>query len=329
MKLIPTNETRSVFSIGNPFFPWLTRHGFFKKMEDERYLRLLYRGITGRPLHLDPPELYSEKIQWFKLHDKNPIYPVLCDKLAVRNFVRERVGEEYLITLYGDWDVTDQIDLSALPNQFVLKCTHDSGSVIICKDKAAFNFAAAKRALKKRLSKDYSVSGREWPYGAVPRRVIAEAFIGLEDGTRPDDYKFYCIGGRMFWVCICTNRRGKSADYYLCDRAFRPFWTSMERIDRPDEFAPPVPPRFAEMIELSERLAEGFLNVRVDLYNTPDGIRFGEMTLYDQSGFIPEYWEAFDRMLGELVDLTWEPVKSPQQKEEILNELRNAFINSL
>ena len=101
----------------------------------------------------------------------------------------------------------------------------------------------------------------------------------------------------------------------------------MEQIDRPDEFAPPIPSRFAEMIELSERLAEGFLNVRVDLYNTPDGIRFGEMTLYDQSGFIPEYWEAFDRMLGELVDQTWAPEKSVQQKEKTLDELRNAFIN--
>ncbi|MBA4348339.1 MAG: glycosyl transferase [Clostridiales bacterium] len=327
LKLLPVDGTHSVTIIFNKIFVGLTHFGFFKRMDDERYLKLLYRGVTGRPLHLNPPVRYSEKVQWLKLHDKNPMYPVLCDKVAVREFVRERAGAEPLVTLYGVWDDSKQIDFSALPERFVLKCAHDSGSAIICKDKASFDIQAAKQALKKRLKKDYSISGREWPYHDVPRRVIAEEFIGRKDGSLPDDYKFYCVRGKILWVCVCTNRREKSADYYMYDYQFRPFWTNVLNVDGTSRFSPSQPPHFLEMIELSERLSDGLQHVRVDLYDTPDGVRFGEMTLFDQSGFIPEYSDKFDRMLGGLLDLEIEQPVSELAKIDILDELRRAYKN--
>jgi hypothetical protein len=327
LKLLSTGGLRSVLKNRYQIFAGLTHFGFFSGMEDERYLKLLYQGLIGRPLHLDPPERFSEKVQWLKLHDKNPVYPVLCDKLAVRDFVSERIGRAYLTEMFGVWDDPDDIDFAALPDRFVLKCTHDSGSTILCTDPAAFDEAKARRQLRKHLRRDYSAGGREWPYHDVPRRVMAEEFLGDASGTRPDDYKFYCVRGRMLWVCVCTNRREDTADYYLCDRAFHPFWTNMTKIDQPETFAPEPPPRFQEMIELAERLASSLLHTRVDFYDTVGGIRFGEMTLYDQSGFIPEYEEWFDRLLGRLLDLHGELQGSERAQAEILNDLRNAFIH--
>jgi len=326
LQLLSDAEPNVVSALRYKLFLKLTHLGFYARMEDERYLKLLYRAVTGRPLHLDPPVLFSEKVQWLKLNDKNPIYPQFCDKIAVREFVRGRIGDEHLIAQYGIWDDPDRIDFSALPNRFVLKCTHDSGSAIVCRDRASFDIDAAKRLLKKRLRKDYSIAGREWPYHLVPRRVIAEEFIGGADSSAPDDYKFYCVRGKMLWVCICTNRRQKDVDYYLVDREYRPFWTSVLQDGRPCGVLPAMPPRFAEMIALSEQLAEGFLHVRVDLYDTQRGIRFGEMTLYDQSGFIPEYTEEFDRLLGGLVNLQEEAPESAQARADALDKLRNLYL---
>jgi hypothetical protein len=196
LKLLPWNALCKILKNPLKLFVWLTHHGFFSRMKDERYLKLLYRGVTGRKLHLNPPVLYSEKIQWLKLHDKNSIYPVFCDKIAVRNFVRDCVGEEHLVDLYGVWDDPDEIDLSTLPEQFVLKCTHDSGSVIICKDKSTLDLEVAKRALRRWLSRDYSVQGREWPYKGLPRRIMAERYLVNADGSRAMDYKFFALTAR-------------------------------------------------------------------------------------------------------------------------------------
>ncbi len=299
--------TRFFAFLKNPYrlFVMLTHHGFFKRMDDERYLRLLYRGVIGRELCLDPPLTYNEKIQWLKLHDKNPLYPQLCDKIAVREFVRKRAGERYFVPILGVWDDPRDIDFSSLPQQFVLKCTHDSGGVIICTDKSALDVESARRTLKKRLSRDYSRLGREWPYQMVPRRVLAEAFIGNEDGALPDDYKFYCVRGRVLWSCLCTNRHKSGADYIVYDAEEQPIWTNI-RSARLEQLALLRSPHYAQMLELAARLSEGLTHVRVDLYDTPDGVRFGEITLYDQSGFIDAYCDEFDRKLGGLLDLSGE-----------------------
>ncbi|MBA4348340.1 MAG: glycosyl transferase [Clostridiales bacterium] len=272
-------------------------------MDDERYLKLLYRGVLGRPLQLDPPVLYSEKLQWLKLHDKNPMYPILCDKLAVRNFVRERGGEAYLNDLYGIWDSPDQIDFSILPDQFALKCAHDSGSAIICWDKATFDVNAACKTLKKKLRRDYSVPGREWPYRDVPRRVLAERYLVNTDGSQAMDYKFFCFDGKAQLVLVCTNHIDRHSGNYTYLRDFTQYQIYQSDNPEPEESEIPKPPHYEEMVAFAERLSEGLVHIRVDLYDTPEGIKFGELTQYSSSGLSQTMTLSGEQFLGGLLRL--------------------------
>lgn len=277
-------------------------------MEDERYLRLLYRGVLGRPMHLDPPVLYSEKIQWLKLHDKNAIYPILCDKLAVRDFVRERAGEAYLTDLYGVWDDPDRIEFDSLPNAFVLKCTHDSGSVIFCDDKAAFDARSAKQALKKHLSKDYSIPGREWPYRDVPRRVIAERYLLNFDGSQVVNFNFFCFDGKAQLLLASRNQINHSWNHTFL-RDFTKYQIYDPGLPQQEEPLIPKPPHYEEMIAIAEKISAGFVHMRVDLYDTPDGVKFSEVTLHSSSGLSQTMTLEGDRFLGEQLHL--ERIKQP------------------
>lgn len=289
----------------NPYriFVGLTHRGLFTRMDDERYLKLLYRGVVGRPLHLNPPVLYSEKIQWLKLHDKNPIYPVFCDKIAVRDFVKARAGESLLTELYGVWDSADQIDFSALPDRFVLKCTHDSGSAILCRDKADFDTKAACRMLDQNLRRDYSVAGREWPYHNVPRRIMAEQYLAKADGSRALEYKFFCFHGKAEFLLVRTNEREQDSDNFTFLRDFTRFQIYRYKFPGSEHTLVQEPSNYQEMIRIAERLSEGFVHIRVDLYDTPQGIRFGEQTLYNASGLSKWMTLEGDRFLGDMLRL--------------------------
>ena len=301
MKLIPVEGLRSVFKNPYKIFAGLTHLGFFARMDDERYLRLLYRGVLGRPLRLNPPVYYSEKLQWLKLHDKNPIYPRLCDKIAVRDFVSRRVGAQYLIPLLGDWSDPDEIDESKLPDRFVLKCTHDSGSTILCTGKRSFDFASARKILRQKLRKDYSVAGREWPYHDVPRRILAEAYLGTEDGTPPNDVKFFCFDGKVALVLVYIHHHDRENGSYT----FLPDFTPFQIYENDEEPEPAIsrPPHFDEMIVLCEKLSEGVAHMRVDLYDMPEGVKFGEITLHSSSGLSITMTERGEVYLGGLLRL--------------------------
>lgn len=282
-------------------FVGLTHLGFFTRMDDERYLRLLYHGVLGRPIHLNPPVLYSEKMQWLKLHDKNPIYTQLCDKIAVREYVSRLAGEQYLIPLLGIWENPDQIDFDSLPNRFVLKCTHDSGSAILCADKSKFDRNAAKETLKKKLRRDYSLAGREWPYHDVPRRILAEMHLGDEDGTPPVDYKFFCFHGKVKLILIYVHQEdGNNFSY-----TFLPDFSEFPIYRNDDEQYPTYarPAHLDEMITIAETLSEGFAHMRVDLYDTVEGVKFGEITLHSSSGLSISMTERGEVYLGGMLQL--------------------------
>ena len=300
----PISKTIRLF-LENPYkvFVVLFRNGKFAQMDDELYLRLLYRGVTGRRLNLNPPVLYSEKIQWLKLHDKNPVYPVFCDKLAVRDFVRARIGEEYLVDLCGVWDDPDEIDLSKLPDQFVLKCTHDSGSAIICKDKTTFDLESARQSLREWLRRDYSIQGREWPYKNIPRRIMAERYLVNADGSRAMDYKFFCFDGKAQFVLIRTNTNEKYIDNFTFLRDFTRFQIYLYQEPEAETTQVNKPARYEEMIVIAEKLSAGFVHLRVDLYDTAEGIKFGEQTLYNASGLSKLMTLEGDRFLGDLLQL--------------------------
>ena len=184
-------------------------------LPDKMYIKRKYYRRMGKKLNLAHPTTYSEKIQWLKLDDRRPEYTTMVDKNLAKDYVAKIIGEEYIIPTLGVWDRFDDIDFGKLPNQFVLKCNHDSGGVVICKDKRTLNHKSAREKIEKSLGCNYFLHGREWPYKNVKPRIIAEKF--LEDRIANDliDYKFYCFYGVAKAMYIAQGRPNNTRfDYY-------------------------------------------------------------------------------------------------------------------
>lgn len=291
--------------VKNPYrvFALLASHGRLRALPDRLFLKLVYRGRLGQKLNLSRPVRMTERIQWQKLYDRRDVYKTFADKLAVRDLVAERIGEEHLVPLLGVWDDAKKIDFSALPERFALKCTHDSGGVRVCADRAAFDAAEAVRFLDRRLKTNYFYTAREWAYKEVQPHVLAEAFIGADDGRLPDDFKFFCFDGRVRAAVVCTNRRKSHADYCFLTPDWRPFpVNALSREAEKTGVVPEQPKTYAEMLRLAETLGQGIPQVRVDLYEHYGNVLFGEMTLYDQAGFDDEFVDDGDERMGAFYD---------------------------
>lgn len=311
-------------------FGYLSACGFYNWMPDEFYLKKEFKIRMGKELNLDDPQTFNEKLQWLKIHDRKPAYTEMVDKYAAKQYVADRIGEQYIIPTLGVWEHFDDIDFDNLPNQFVLKCTHDSGGLIICKDKRKLDKVAAKKKLEKCLKRNYYWAGREWPYRDVPPRIIAEKYMVDNDEAGKDeslkdcnegytlwihaefdyqsekedlrDYKFYCFDGVMKFVMINSDRNSDKptkADYFDRDFNWLDFtWGYEHAACRPEK-----PDGFDEMIAIAEKLAQGLPHVRVDLYECNGHIYFGELTFFDGSGFDkiePIEWEY---RIGEMLIL--------------------------
>ena len=264
-------------------------------LPDALYLRAKYRAVFDSPLSLSHPKTLTECIQWQKLYDRNPLYHTLVDKAEVKPYVAERIGAEHVVATLGVWERPEEIDWEALPAQFVLKCTHDSGSTLICTDKAAFDREAACAKLSAALSRDYWRREREWAYKDVRPRIIAEEYLGA--GLA--DYKIFCFGGKPEFLFVATDRDNPAEE-----TKFDFFDTAWQHIDvrngHPNAAVPPArPAHFAQMLKLAETLAGTFPQVRIDFYETPDGrVLFGEYTFYHWSGFVPFEPDAVDGWMG-------------------------------
>lgn len=272
---------------------------------DELYLKMLYRAKMGKPLDLDNPKTFNEKLQWLKLHDRNPLYTMLVDKLAVKDWVAERIGREYVTETYGVWDGVDDIRLDELPERFVLKTNHDSGGVAICRDRSAFDFDAAKAKLRASLRRNFYWSSREWPYKDVVPKVFAEEY--LEPDPAVDDlmdYKCFAFGGGVRCIEVDYDR------FTAHKRTFySPQWEKMPFGNRyPSDSARefPCPAHLEEMVHLAELLVEaagGPAEVRVDFFTDAERLRFGEMTFFHEGGFGRFDPESWDGVLGSWVEL--------------------------
>lgn len=229
------------------------------------------------------------------------MYTKLVDKYAVRGFIKEKLGEEYLIPLLGVWDDPEKIDFESLPQKFVLKCNHNSGTgMCICKNKATLDINKTKKELKKGMEEDYYLSGREWPYKNVPRKIIAEQYMVDESGCELKDYKFMCFGGKVKSIFVCSERFSGEVKVTFFDTDWNkmPFERHYKASDKPI----PKPEKLSEMIALAEKVAENIPFVRVDFYYIKGKIYFGEMTFYPGSGleeFKPEEW---DLKMGKLIN---------------------------
>lgn len=272
-------------------------------LPDKLYLGIQYKKRIGRKLNLDNPKSFNEKLQWLKLYDRNCDYVKLVDKYLVKEYLSRKIGEKYVIPTIGVWDCVDQIDFDALPNQFVLKCTHDSGGVIVCKDKRTFDVDKAKKTLKKSLRRDYFYHGREWPYKKVKRRVIAEQYMVDDSGYELKDYKLMCFNGQVKCSFTCSNRTCKGGLYVnFYDKNWIPMPFERHYPKNPKEIDKPI--SYDKMVELAEVLSKGIPFVRIDFYEIEGNPYVGELTFYPGSGFeefIPEEW---DDILGDWIDLT-------------------------
>jgi len=263
----------------------------------------------GKKLDLKDPQTFNEKLQWLKLYDRRPEYTMMVDKYLVRNYIAEVLGEEYLIPLLGVWDDPDEIDFDALPGQFVLKCNHNSGlGMCICTDKSNLDIGKVKRELRKGLAQNYYLTGREWPYKDVPRKIVCEKFMTdrakeiRQDTAELKDYKFMCFNGSVKCSFVCSDRfsqKGLHVTFFDRDWNVMPF----ERHYPYCKEGLPKPLNYDKMIAFSERLARDLPFVRVDLYESSGRLYFGEMTFYPGGGFegfTPEEW---DRTLGSWLEL--------------------------
>ena len=279
-----------------------------KWMPDKMYLKIAFRGRMDRKLNLENPTTFNEKLQWLKLYDRRPEYIQMVDKYEAKKYVAGILGEKYIIPTLGVWDSFDAIDFSSLPNQFVLKCTHDSGGVVICKDKTHFDKEAARKKINKCLKRNYYDMNREWPYKGVKPRILAEQYMEDESGFELKDYKFFCFDGTPEFLFVACDRSTPNEEtkfnFYDMDFNFLPFTNGHPnaqdgRITKPTAFD--------EMKRLAAVLAAGLPHARIDFYDINGKVYFGEITFYHWSGMMPFDPPEWDEKLGEYIQL---PMKS-------------------
>lgn len=287
-------------------FGYLSTLGFFNWIPDDIYLKKEFKVRMGKELNLNNPQTFNEKIQWLKLYDRHPEYTMMVDKYAAKQYVASKIGDEYIIPTLGVWTKFDDIDFDKLPKKFVLKCTHDSGGLVICKDKSTLDIAAAKRKIEHCLKRKYYYIHREWPYKNVPPRIIAEKYMTDNVNTSTNetlkDYKFYCFDGKVRFLMINSDRNFKTstkADYFDRDFNWLDFTWGYEHAN----VRPVKPDCFDEMIAISEKLSKGLPHVRVDLYECNGQIYFGELTFYDGSGFDKIEPIEWDYKIGKMLKL--------------------------
>lgn len=269
---------------------------------DSKYLKLIFRLRMGKKLNLNNPTTFNEKLQWLKLYDQNDFYTSLVDKYEVKKYVSNLIGKEYIIPTLGIYNNFDEIDFSKLPNEFVIKCTHDSGGIVICKDKKNFDLNKARKKINKRLNNNFYYNFREWVYKNVKPRIIVEKYMGSNSKEELVDYKFLTFNGRVEIMYIASNRNGKGDTYFdFFDRNFN--YIELKNGHANNPIRPKKPVGFNKMIQLAEKLSKNCHHVRIDFYETNGKIYFGEMTFYHMSGTVPFEPEEWDYKLGNLITL--------------------------
>ena len=268
-------------------------------MSDEFYIRTQWRMVMGYKLDLKNPQTFNEKLQWLKLYDHNPLYTTLVDKLRVKDWVAEKIGVQYVIPTLAVWESSEDIDISQLPNQFVLKCNHDSGSVVICKDKANFDLVAAKEKLGKALQHNFYWDAREWAYKNVKPCIFAEAYMENRNSYDLLTYKFLCFVGEPKLMYVTVKNDNIWENYY--DMDFRLLNLTRKY---PNHTSPLAKPKcFDVMKEVAAKLSKGMSHVRIDLYEVEGQIYFSEYTFYDWGGLFDFNEADWNCSLGKMITL--------------------------
>lgn len=270
------------------------------RINDKLFIKCEYKENFNKKLDLNNPKTFNEKLQWLKLYDRKDIYTTMVDKYEVKKYVANIIGDEYIIPTIGIYNNFDEINFEELPNQFVIKCTHDSGGIVICKDKSKLNIDEARKKINRCLNKNYYYIHREWPYKNVKPRIIIENLLEDENNEDLIDYKFMCFKGKVKCSFVCLNRRSKEGlkiDFYDLEWNKMPF----ERHYHNSNIILEKPKNYNKMIELAEKLSKNIPFVRVDFYDVKGKIYFGELTFYPGSGFEEFTPEEWDKKLGDML----------------------------
>ena len=281
---------------------YLMNKNFFKWIPDEKYIKIKYKLEMNQKFNLKEPRTFNEKLQWLKLYDRKPEYTKMVDKYEAKKYVANIIGKKYIIPTLGLWDKFEDIEFDKLPKQFVLKPTHTSGNVFICKDKEKINYKQLRKMINKWLKRDYYLVHREWPYKNIKPKIIAEQYMVDDSGMKLKDYKFFCFNGIAQTILVCSNRNGsfKNTNFYDINWNLQPFTrekhkNSNEQIKKPKNLD--------EMITVAEKLSKDIPFVRVDLYEINGKVYFGELTFYPSSGFEGFEPEEWDKKLGDMLEL--------------------------
>lgn len=283
----------------------LMKESVGKHISDETFLKIVYRLNVGKKLDLNNPKTFTEKTQWLKLYNNSDLCTRVVDKAQSKEWFLEKFPDGRIIPTLGCWGKFDDIDISKLPDEFVLKCTHDSSSVVICKDKSLFDKKNARKRLSRKLAHNYFWAGREYPYKNVPPRIIAEPFMRDKKSNDLPDFKFFCFNGVPKILFYASGRFRDSYslpyfDYYDMDLNLLDIYSEGHQ-HSPNRLKPF--PQFEEMKNKAEILSQGFPFVRVDFYLINGEVFFGEMTFHHDGGIVPFKPEKWDVILGDWIHL--------------------------
>ena len=280
-------------------FVFLSNRGI-NLFNDKTYLKIRYFATFKKILNLQTPQTFNEKLQWLKLNDRKDIYTKMVDKYEAKSYVSKIIGNKYIIPTLGIYNNFDEIDFNKLPNQFVIKCTHDSGGLVIVTDKSKLDIKKAKKKINKSLKRNYYYLGSEWPYKNVKPRIIVEKYMKDNKDTSMRDYKFFCFNGNPYCILLCNDRNTELKEtFFDLNWKILPFKRPNHSIDTNIE----KPHNLDKMIEFSKKLSLNIPFLRVDFYEINGNLYFGELTFYPAGGFSKFEPEEWDLKLGNLIDL--------------------------
>ena len=282
-------------------FGKISKTGVFNKLSDKTYLNIQYYLMIGKKLNLNSPKTFNEKLQWLKLYNRNPKLTLMVDKYKVRDIIKDKIGEQYLVPLIAVYSTPEEINFDSLPKEFVIKCNHDSGSVFICKDKSKLNLSILKKELKKKLRKNHFWWSREWPYKNIEKKIIVEKYMKDKKNENLPVYKFLCFNGEPKIIQVIQNdkQENETIDYFNTEWKLLDLRQDYQNSPKPYK----KPEQLKKMLEIVKKLAGNNPFVRVDLYLINEIIYFSEFTMFSDAGIARFYPYEWDKKLGEWLDI--------------------------
>ncbi len=287
---------------------WIWQYFTNRRYSDRSFISRTFEKAHGYKMDFDHPKSLNQKLQWIKLNDKRNLFIDHADKIEVRKFIREKLGEEHVIPMYGVYSNFSEIPLNELPLPCIIKTNHDSGNYTIVRKLHIINWNKVENDFMWALRSDYYWFQREWQYRKIKRRILVEQLLSDEYGRIPDDFKFNCFNGKVEFIYVANDREGENQRFiFNKEWELLPFsWGSKWKKKTVSEHIPSIPQNLEQMIIIAEKIAQYYLYVRVDLYSLNNRIYVGEITHTHGGGFDRIYPQEWDFELGARLNISKE-----------------------